>query len=137
MTRTIAPVKDLVSLCEMIKLIKREKPDIIHSHTPKAGLIAMMAAYYCKIPVRLHTVAGLPLMEASGLKKQLLIWVEKLTYKCATYVYPNSRELKSYIEQNKFTYSNKLKVLGNGSSNGIDVNYFKRTEAISNEAESN
>ena len=135
MTRTIAPVKDLFSLREMIKLIKREKPDIIHSHTPKAGFIAMLAAYYCKIPVRLHTVAGLPLMEASGLKKQLLIWVEKLTYKCATHVYPNSRELKSYIEQNKFTYSNKLKVLGNGSSNGIDVNYFKRTEAISNEAE--
>src|SRR3954467_10102186 len=75
MTRTISPVKDYLALWKMIKLVKREKPTIVHSHTPKAGLIAMLAAYYCKVPIRLHTVAGLPLMETSGFKRQLLVWV--------------------------------------------------------------
>jgi len=135
MTRTISPFKDSVSLWSMIKLIKKEKPDIVHSHTPKAGLIAMLAAYYCKTPIRLHTVAGLPLMETKGFRKKLLIWVEKLTYKCASCVYPNSLELKKYIEENKFTSPEKLKVLGMGSSNGIDVNYYKRTTTIIEEAE--
>src|SRR4051794_12528067 len=52
MTRTISPIQDFFALWKMIKLIKREKPTIIHSHTPKAGLIAMLAAYYCKTPIR-------------------------------------------------------------------------------------
>lgn len=135
MTRTISPFRDYVALLKMIKLIKREKPTIVHSHTPKAGLIAMLAAYYCKTPIRLHTVAGLPLMETTGFKKQLLVWVERVIYRCANYVYPNSLELKRYIEEQKFTSSDKLKVLGNGSSNGIDVHYFERTTAIMDQAE--
>lgn len=135
MTRTISPFKDIASVFKLIRLIKKLQPDIVHTHTPKAGLIGMMAAWLCNVPVRLHTVAGLPLMETEGLKKRILILVEKVTYACACFVYPNSFELKKYILQNNFASAKKIKVIGNGTSNGIDVDYFKKTPDILKQAE--
>lgn len=123
-SRQIEPFKDLKSLWGLYKIFKRERPDIVHSHTPKAGTLAMIAAKLARVPHRLHTIAGLPLVEVTGKKRQLLNVVEKITYHCATKIYPNSYGLKEIILQNKFTTSSKLKVLGNGSSNGIDLNYF-------------
>lgn len=130
MTRTISPIEDLKSLYQLIRLFKKIKPSIVHTHTPKAGLLGMIAAKLTGVPIRLHTVAGLPLMEANGSKRLLLGKVEKLTYWCATYVYPNSNNLKEFIISSKFTKASKLKVIGNGSSNGIDTNEFKRTVEI-------
>ena len=124
MTRTIAPFKDLKSLYKLYKVLKKEKPFIVHSHTPKAGTLGMMAAKFAGVPHRLHTIAGLPLIEASGPKRWLLDTVEKITYACATKIYPNSYGLKEIVLKNKYTKSNKLKVIGNGSSNGIDVTHF-------------
>lgn len=123
-TRQITPWKDLLSVFLLIKLIKKERPDIVHSHTPKAGLVAMIAAWFCKVPVRMHTVAGLPLMESTGGKRKILIAVERLTYRCATMVYPNSFVLKKYIVDHLYSNHKKLKVIANGSSNGIDCGYF-------------
>jgi glycosyltransferase involved in cell wall biosynthesis len=134
MTRTISPLKDLLSLIKMTTLLKKEKPQIVHTHTPKAGLIGMLAAWLAGVPIRLHTVAGLPLMESKGFTKRILIQVEKITYQCASRVYPNSNELQNYIIQNIYRSTTKLKVLGNGSSNGIDVEYYKNTTAISQKA---
>jgi glycosyltransferase involved in cell wall biosynthesis len=124
MTRTIAPLKDAKALWLFYKLCKKEKPAMVHSHTPKAGIIAMLGAKMAGVPHRLHTVAGLPLMEAKGIKRSVLNAVEKLTYWCATAVYPNSKGLYQFIVANQFTHKNKVKVLANGSSNGIDTNYF-------------
>lgn len=124
MTRKITPIQDLKSLWQMYCYLKKEKPDIVHTHTPKAGLIGMIAAKLAGIKVRLHTVAGLPLMETSGVKRRVLNLVEKLTYACATKVYPNSYGLKDFILKEKFCPPHKLKVIGNGSTNGIDTVYF-------------
>lgn len=132
MTRTISPIKDLVSLWKLYKIIKKEKPFIVHSHTPKAGTLGMMAAKLAGVPNRLHTIAGLPLLVATGAKRKLLDVVEKITYACATKIYPNSLGLKDIIIQNGYTKASKLKVIANGSSNGIDVNHFS-DEHISGE----
>lgn len=132
MTRTISPIKDLVSLWKLYKVIKKEKPFIVHSHTPKAGTLGMMAAKLAGVPNRLHTIAGLPLLVATGAKRKLLDFVEKITYACATRIYPNSLGLKDIIIQNGYTKPSKLKVIANGSSNGIDVNHFS-VENISEE----
>lgn len=124
LTRKITPLKDLIALWEMIRYLNREKPLIVHTHTPKAGLIGMLAAFLARVPYRLHTVAGLPLLETHGMKRWILNQVESLTYACATRVYPNSHGIKSIIIEQKFCNSNKLEVIANGSSNGIDTDYF-------------
>ena len=124
MSRKITPFQDLKSLWKMWNFLRKEKPQIVHTHTPKAGIIGMLAARLAGVPHRLHTVAGLPLMEATGIKRKILNFVEKLTYSSATRVYPNSKGLYDFILQNNFTQSNKLKIIANGSSNGINTTFF-------------
>ena len=124
LTRKITPIQDLKAVLKLYKFLKKEKPTIVHTHTPKAGIVGMLASYLARVPNRLHTVAGLPLMETMGVKRKVLNLAEKLTYKCATKVYPNSKGLKKIILDNKFTKKDKLKVIANGSSNGIDTSYF-------------
>lgn len=124
MSRTISPLKDFKSLYRFYQLCKKEKPLIVHSHTPKAGIVGMLGAKLADVPIRIHTVAGLPLMEATGMKRIVLDFVEKLTYTCATKVYPNSKGLYDFILKNNYTSIDKLKVIGKGSSNGIDTSYF-------------
>lgn len=124
MTRKITPLKDLIAVWKLYRIFKRIKPSIVHTHTPKAGTLGMIAAYFAAVPIRLHTIAGLPLLEATGNKRKLLNFVEKLTYRFATKIYPNSFGLKAIILENKFTIENKLKVIGCGSSNGIDTSFF-------------
>lgn len=124
LTRNISPIADLRALCKLYLFLKRQKPLIIHTHTPKAGIVGMLASKLANVPIRLHTVAGLPLMEARGFKRKLLEVVEKLTYRCATRVYPNSRNLRDYIITERLSKPEKLKVLKNGSSNGINTEYF-------------
>ena len=124
MTRKITPIKDLRAVWQLFKLFKKEKPFVVHTHTPKAGTLGMLAAKLAGVPHRLHTIAGLPLVEATGSKRILLNLVEKITYACATKIYPNSNGLQDIILEQKFTSKNKLKVIANGSSNGIDTSYF-------------
>lgn len=124
MTRTISPFKDLKSLWNCYRLCKKEKPMIVHSHTPKAGIVGMLGAKLAGVPIRLHTVAGLPLMEATGVKRKVLNFVEKLTYWSATKVYPNSKGLYDFILQEKLTRIEKLGFIAEGSSNGINTHFF-------------
>ncbi|MBP0902478.1 glycosyltransferase family 4 protein [Mariniflexile gromovii] len=124
MTRKITPIKDTIALYNLYKLFKQEKPFIVHSHTPKAGTLAMVAAKLAKVPNRLHTIAGLPLVETKGLKRLVLNIVEKITYRCASKIYPNSFGLADIVLENHFTSKCKLKVLANGSSNGINTDHF-------------
>ena len=126
MTRKITPFRDLKCLFQLVKIFKREKPDIVHTHTPKAGFLGMLAAKYAGIKVRIHTVAGMPMMEEKGFKYWLLKWIEKLTFLSANHVWPNSLSLKQFISGNRLAAERKLKVIGNGSSNGIDTDRFNR-----------
>ncbi len=124
LTRKITPIKDIAAVFKLYRFLKKEKPSIVHTHTPKAGIVGITAAYFAGVPNRLHTVAGLPLMEATGLKRQVLNFVEKLTYRFATKVYPNSIGLYDFIITERFTKPSKLSIIGNGSSNGIDTDFF-------------
>ncbi|WP_405369149.1 glycosyltransferase family 4 protein [Nonlabens sp. Asnod2-A12] len=134
LTRKITPLKDLVAVFKLVKYLRKEKPQIVHSHTPKAGIVGMLSAYIARVPIRLHTVAGLPLMEAGGIKRKVLNIVEKLTYECATKVYPNSQGLKDFIVEEKLTSTAKIKIIGNGSSNGIDTTFFDPTRYSVNDS---
>jgi len=124
MTRRVSPLKDLKAVLSLYKIFKKEKPFIVHTHTPKAGTVGMLAAKLAGVPFRLHTIAGLPLLEIKGSKRILLNAVERVTYACATHIYPNSFNMKEIILKNKFCSGKKLKVIGKGSTNGINTSYF-------------
>jgi len=136
MTRKITPLQDLKAVVKLYMFFKKERPLIVHTHTPKAGIVGMLAGKLAGVPIRLHTVAGLPLIETSGFKRKILDLVETFTYKLSTRVYPNSLELKKLIVKLGYAKRNKLKVLGKGSSNGIDTNYFDPANFIKDKEKS-
>lgn len=127
LSRKITPLQDLKCLWQLYQLFKQEQPDIVHTHTPKAGLLGMIAAKLAGVKIRIHTLAGMPYMSATGGKKGLLESVEKLTFKFATDIWPNSQGLKSYVLDHNLCPSDKLSVIGKGSTNGIDLEKFNRS----------
>lgn len=134
MTRQITPFKDIKAVIKLYRILKREKPFVVHTHTPKAGTLGMLAAKLAGVPNRLHTIAGLPLLEATGNKRRLLNFVEKITYNCATLILPNSFAMKDIVLNEKFCKEEKLQVIGNGSSNGIDTEHYSSKHVSDQEA---
>jgi glycosyltransferase involved in cell wall biosynthesis len=124
MTRKITVFTDIRCLWLLYRFFKKERPDIVHSHTPKAGLLAMIAAKLAGVKIRIHTIAGLRFMTAKGTTRKILVTMEKLTGKAATHVWPNSYSLLEYIKANKLVKPSRLEVISKGSSNGINLSRF-------------
>jgi glycosyltransferase involved in cell wall biosynthesis len=126
MTRTITPMKDLGSARALACLFAHEQPAIVHSHTPKAGLLAMAAAARSRVRIRIHTFAG---TSAGGLGLRNTLWRlgDYLTALCATHVLAISPSLAVDLGR-RLPRGRPLTVLGAGSSNGVDTGYFSRTE---------
>lgn len=125
MQRQISPLKDLISLYRLFRLFRREKPQIVHSITPKAGLLSMLAAKMAGVPIRMHTFTGLIFPSRKGLLQQVLIWMDRLLCWAATDVYPEGQGVKNDLLHYKIT-SKPLKVIAKGNVNGIDCRYFSR-----------
>lgn len=123
MQRHISPVKDLRSLWKLIHAFHKEKPDMVHSMTPKAGLLCMLAAWVCRVPVRIHTFTGLVFPTSTGLKRKILMATDWLTCACATHVIPEGEGVKNDLVTNRITRK-PLRVLGYGNVRGIDLNRF-------------
>lgn len=121
--RNISPLKDLISLYQLYRFFRREKPDIVHSITPKAGLLTMAASYFARVPYRLHTFTGLLFPTRKGPMKQLLIFFDKIICWFATHLYPEGTGVKKDLENYKIT-SKPLKVIANGNVNGKDMDYY-------------
>ena len=127
-TRKITLWQDAKCIFQLIRLFLRERPDIVHTQTPKAGLLGMIAGWICRVPRRIHTVGGLPIMTATGKRKFILQITERITSFCAHQVLANSPKMAAYMMETKLCSKKKLSVLGKGSSNGIDTNYFCASE---------
>lgn len=125
MERGIAPLNDLVSLIKLIKVFRQEKPLIVHSITPKAGLLTMLAGKISGVPIRMHTFTGLIFPTRSGLMKKLLIKMDQLLCWAATNIYPEGQGVKQDLINYNIT-SKVLKVLANGNVNGIDLKCFDK-----------
>lgn len=134
MERRISPVKDFVSLIRMMILFLKERPDMIHSYTPKAGLISMLAGWITRVPVRMHTFTGLIFPTATGFNQKLLIWTDRLTCACATHINPEGNGVKQDLIRYHIT-DKPLKIIANGNVNGIDLEYFQRTPEVMQTAE--
>jgi len=123
MQRQISPLKDLVSLYRLYVFFKKEKPDIVHSMTPKAGLLSMAAARFAGVPVRIHTFTGLIFPSKHGFMQKLLIFMDRLLCSCATHIYPEGQGVKKDLVDYQIT-SKPLNVIANGNVNGVDNQYF-------------
>jgi glycosyltransferase involved in cell wall biosynthesis len=126
MARRISILQDIKSLIQLIAVLRKISPDIVHTHTPKAGLLGMIASWIVGVPVRIHTLAGMPAMTASGFKQKVLLWAEKLTYLFSNEVWINSKYLKQFTLNKNLISERKAKMILNGSSNGIDLKKFTR-----------
>lgn len=134
MERHISLVKDFISLIRMILLFLKEQPDMVHSLTPKAGLISMLAGWITGVPVRMHTFTGLVFPTTTGFKQKLLIWMDRLTCACATHINPEGNGVKQDLIRCQIT-KKPLKIIANGNINGINLDYFQRTLEIMQAAE--
>lgn len=124
MQREISLIKDLKSLGYLYHYFRKEKPDIIHSITPKAGLLSMVAGKLAGVPVRMHTFTGLIFPHKSGGVKNLLIVMDRLLCRAATHVYPEGEGVRKDLLHYKIT-SKPLKIIANGNVNGVDLDYFQ------------
>lgn len=127
MFRGIAPFRDFYSLLLMVFLLLRIRPDAIHSYTPKAGLVAMLAARLCFIPVRIHTFTGLIFPTETGYRKKLLILIDRLICMCATRIVPEGEGVKRDLIGHAVTRKN-LEIIGYGNIAGVDTGYFSRLD---------
>ena len=123
MERRISPLKDLKSLLGLIRVLRRERPVMVHSMTPKACLLSMIAAWFVRVPVRLHTFTGLVFPTATGLKQKILILTDRITCACATHIVPEGEGVKADLINYRITRK-PLKVLGHGNVRGIDLRHY-------------
>jgi len=124
LTRKLSILKDIFALFKLIIILRKEKPSIIHSITPKAGIISMLGSIIAGVPIRIHTFTGLVFPSRSGLKKIILKNLDRLICICATNIYPEGEGVKNDLITYRIT-SKKLVVIANGNINGVDTEFFK------------
>lgn len=127
MERHISVVRDIISLIKMICVFAKEKPYVVHSMTPKAGLICMIAGWLTRVPVRIHTFTGLVWPTAVGMKRKVLMAMDKILCACATHIIPEGEGVKNDLK----THITKkpMKVLGYGNVKGVDMERFDPVRA--------
>lgn len=126
MTRKITPLRDLAALCRIWLALQRIRPQIVHAHTPKGGLLGMIAAWLARTPVRVYHMRGLPLVTASGMRRRLLRATEKTSCALAHRVIAVSHSVRAIAIEEGLCRGEKITVLAGGSGNGVDaVGRFK------------
>lgn len=128
MERQPHPLRDLQSLLRIYAAMRKIRPQVVHAHTPKAGLLGMMAAKLAGVPVRLYTLHGLPLETRTGRLRQLLESVERLSSYCATQTYSVSRSLQQRVLELGLCPADKMSILGDGSCAGVNLHRFENTK---------
>jgi lipopolysaccharide/colanic/teichoic acid biosynthesis glycosyltransferase/glycosyltransferase involved in cell wall biosynthesis len=127
MERNISVFKDMASLWRLWRTLRKLKPDIINVGTPKAGLLGGIAARATGVPRRIYTMHGLRLETATGWKRRLLTWTERIACRNAQYVRCVSSSLRRRAVELSLVEAEKAYVIAAGSSNGIDCERFRST----------
>lgn len=135
MERQISLKKDVMSLVNLVKVFHKEKPDMVHSMTPKAGLLCMVAAWITRVPVRVHTFTGLVWPTASGFSRKVLMMTDRITCACATHVIPEGQGVLENLRDHGITQK-PMKVLGYGNVRGVDMEKYSLRPEVVTEATS-
>ena len=123
MERGISPLRDLLSLFNFIKMLQVVRPDIVHSYTPKAGLISMLGAWIARVPVRVHTFTGLIFPTSHGFRRFLLLTIDKFICACATHVVPEGNGVRTELIRHGVC-ARPSEVIGSGNIAGIDTAHY-------------
>ncbi len=126
MSRHVSIFSDLKSLVRLIAVFSKERPWVVHSMTPKAGLLCMVAAWLTRVPVRIHTFTGLVWPTATGMMRRVLMMTDKITCACATHVIPEGRGVMDDLRHGGITRK-PMRVLGYGNVMGVDMARFSPT----------
>ena len=133
MERRISLWKDLKALLRLVKVFKQERPTLVHSITPKAGLLCMMAAWLTRVPIRLHTFTGLVFPTSKGIKRKILILTDKITCACATHINPEGQGVRNDLANFRITRK-PMRILGNGNIRGVDMMFYSRRPEVMEKA---
>jgi hypothetical protein len=121
MPRRITPLQDLRAVHELASLLRSLRPDIVHAHTPKGGLLGMLAATAAGIPRRIYHMRGLPMETAQGARRALLSTTERVSCALARRVIAVSPSLRQTAIAHGLCPAHKIIVLAGGSGNGVDA----------------
>ena len=124
MKRQISPLSDLPAVWRLWRLIRRYRPAIVHAHTPKAGLLGMIAARLALVKIRIYTIHGLPLMTRTGWQFHVLRLAETLACRLATSVNCVSESVRRVVVDLGICPEPKVRTLGYGSCSGVNLNRF-------------
>jgi len=122
--RQIAPCADLISLARLWMILRRLSPEVTEFSTPKAGLLGSVAAWLSRVPVRVYLLRGLKLETCTGLKRRILLAAERVASACSHQVLCNSESLRRQVIAERAAPKAKLRLLGDGSSKGVDTEHF-------------
>lgn len=125
--RDINLKKDFIALIRLWKFFRKERMNIVHSTTPKAGLLCAIAAKLARTPVCAHTFTGQAWVTMTGMRKRLTRWSDKLIGVLNTQCYADSVSQKEFLVNNKIIRAEKIKVIGSGSLAGVSVERFSPT----------
>ena len=123
--RKVCLLTDLQALNGLLLFFLRERFQIVHSITPKAGLLGMGAAFFARVPVRVHTFTGQVWATKSGVARALLRFLDKLIAGFATHVLVDSHSQRKFLVENGVVSQEKSCVLGDGSISGVDTLRFR------------
>lgn len=134
MERHISLKRDVVALWRLVKVFRKERPTMVHSMTPKAGLLSMIAGWLARVPVRVHTFTGLVFPTSTGLTRRILMLTDAITCACATHVIPEGEGVKNDLLHFGITHK-PIKVLGYGNIRGVDMHRYDRRPEVMTLAE--
>jgi dTDP-4-amino-4,6-dideoxygalactose transaminase/glycosyltransferase involved in cell wall biosynthesis len=130
MLREPAPLSDAVTLTRLTALLRRIRPQIVHCGTPKASLLGGLAARFAGVPARVMTLHGMRADGLSGRKRDLMLFLERLSCRNAQRIYCVGETLRLRALELRLAPQSKLRVLGAGTANGIDVERFSRSPSL-------
>ncbi|KPJ93753.1 MAG: hypothetical protein AMJ53_06630 [Gammaproteobacteria bacterium SG8_11] len=119
--RNISLFKDIVSLCRVFFYVYQVKPDIVHSHTAKGGMIGMISAWLAGVKCRIYHLRGLRYVTTNGVKRRVLMFAEWIACKLANKVICVSHSVRHIAIEDNICPPHKITVIAHGSSNGVDA----------------
>ncbi len=128
--RKISPFYDIFALYRLCRLLRILRPDVVHSISPKGGLLGMVAAFIARVPVRLHIFTGQVWVSRNGIMRRVLKCADRVVAAFATSLLADSKSQRDFLVAEHVVSSDRIGVLCSGSVAGVDVSRFKPSPDI-------